>query len=163
MIIELNGITVRPARREELEQINGIRRMVNDLHTAGRPDIFRPGFCTELKKRIYDLFEKEDWLILAAVDENSRIVGFASIQYMLKPESPYNLARRIYHVEEFGVSTDYQRRGAGTALFAYMKQDAKEKGYDRIELDYWQFNEGAEAFYTAVGFQTYRKFAELYV
>ena len=39
-------ITVRYADRAELPRVNELRKMVNELHANGRPDIFRPGFCT---------------------------------------------------------------------------------------------------------------------
>ena len=36
---------VRYANYEEPEQINRLRKQVNELHCKGRPDIFRSGFC----------------------------------------------------------------------------------------------------------------------
>ena len=36
--MENRNVTVRPAAREELKQINEIRHYVNDVHVAGRPD-----------------------------------------------------------------------------------------------------------------------------
>ena len=155
-------ILVRPATFEELARINEIRRYVNDVHVTGRPDTFRPGFCSELEQILYKRFEMENWVILAAVLEGE-IAGFASVEYVERPETPYNRARKMYHVEEFGVDPNFHRRGAATALVAYMKQDAAQRGYPRIELDMWEFNQGALAFYENVGFQTYRRYMELWV
>lgn len=155
-------ITVRPAAFEELEQVNEIRRYVNDVHVAGRPDTFRPGFCRELEQILYQRFEAESWNILVAELEG-QIAGFAAVEYLDRPESPYNLARKMYHVEEFGVHPAFHRRGVATALVEYMKQDAAQRGYPRLELDMWEFNQGALAFYENVGFTTYRRHMELWV
>ena len=67
------------------------------------------------------------------------------------------------HVEEFGVDPAFHRKGVATALVEYMKRDAAQRGYPRIELDMWEFNQGALAFYENVGFQTYRRYMELWV
>ena len=155
-------VLVRPADCEELARINEIRRYVNDVHVAGRPDTFRPGFSRELEQILYRRFETENWVILAAVVDEE-IAGFATVEYLDKPESPYNLARKMYHVEEFGVAPQFHRKGVATALVAYMKRDAAWRGYPRIELDMWEFNQGALAFYENVGFQTYRRYMELWV
>ena len=160
--MEKKEVLVRPATYEELAKINEIRRYVNDVHVAGRPDTFRPGFNPELEQILYKRFETENWVILAAVLAGE-IVGFASVEYLDRPESAYNLARKMYHVEEFGVAPDFHRRGVATALVEYMKKDAAQRGYPRIELDMWEFNQGALAFYENVGFLTYRRHMELWV
>ncbi len=37
----MEKLTVRYAKREELESVNRIRKQVNDVRVTGRPDIFR--------------------------------------------------------------------------------------------------------------------------
>lgn len=160
--MENQQILVRLATFEELPRVNEIRRYVNDVHVAGRPDTFRPGFSRELEQVLYRRFEAENWNILVAVLDGE-IAGFASVEYLDRPESPYNRARKMYHVEEFGVDPAFHRRGAATALVEYMKRDAAQRGYPRIELDMWEFNQGALAFYENVGFTTYRRYMELWV
>ena len=156
------SVEVRPARREELARVNELRRMVNDLHVAGRPDIFRPGFNEALQRHIYDEFDAEDSDVLVALLDGE-VAGFASVQYVRRPESPYCLARDFYRVEEFGVDAAHRRRGVATALVGYMREDARRRGFDRIELDAWAFNESALVFYEAAGFTTYRRYMELEV
>ncbi len=153
-------ITVRFAEFNELQRINEIREQVNDLHVSGRPDIFRPGFVTELRQRIYECFDSEECRIIAAFCGET-LCGFASVQYVNKPQSPYNLERKIYQVEEIGVDKAYRRKGAGGAMIEFMKRDARKKGFDRIELDMWEFNESALKFYHSAGFSEYRRYMEL--
>lgn len=40
---------VRIANMKDLDQINTLRKQVNDMHVEHRPDIFKPGFCQELQ------------------------------------------------------------------------------------------------------------------
>lgn len=154
------SVLVRSAKREELEKVNEIRKMVNDVHVSGRPDIFRKGFCEELKEHIYEKFDSEDSDVFVAVKDGV-ICGFAVVDYVHKPQSSYSNARSYYNVVEFGVDENYRRQGIATVLMEFMKADAAEKGFDKIELDMWEFNESALAFYESAGFKTYRRYMEL--
>lgn len=109
---------IRYAAREDLPQVNELRSQVNRLHAEGRPDIFRSGFCEELRERVYAEFEGEDSDVIVAVS-------------------------------------------GGTVLVAFCTEEAKKKGFSKMELDVWEFNEDARKFYKAVGFQTYRRYMEL--
>ena len=63
-------------------------------------------------------------------------------------------------IDEIGVDPDCRRQGAGSAMMHFIEAYAKEKGYSRIELNMWAFNEEALAFYEAAGFSTYRRYLE---
>lgn len=158
----MSTIEVRPARREELERVNALRRMVNDLHVAGRPAHFKAGFGQPLQGHVYEQLESDRFGVLVALADGE-IVGFATVQYVHRPESPYTLPLDFYHVEEFGVDEAFRRRGVATALVEYMKKDARERGFHRLDLDVWSFNDSALAFYEAAGFTTYRRYMELEV
>ncbi|MBO5144267.1 MAG: GNAT family N-acetyltransferase [Lachnospiraceae bacterium] len=151
---------VRFAKIEDLERVNELRKIVNDVHVEGRPDIFKAGFHDELRDFIYDIWDTENKDIIVA-ERNGVICGFACVQYVSKPESPFMNARTFYDVDEFGVDTAFRRQGVATELIAFIREDAKKRGIDRIELNMWEFNQGALAFYESVGFQTYRRYMEL--
>ena len=153
-------IRVRPATEADFEAINALRRQVNDLHVQGRPDIFKPGFCGEMQEFLHVYLNTEEHSALVA-EADGQIAGFAMVDYTDRPESPYNLARRFYHVSEIGVSPHFQRQGVASALTEYMKKDASERGFPKIELDVWEFNQNAIAFYEAQGFTCYRRYMEL--
>ena len=151
---------IRPARGGELDRVNELRRQVNALHVQGRPGHFKPGFGQELQARLFEAFDSERFGVIVAA-EGIEILGFAVVQYVHRPEGPYTLPLDFYHVEEFGVDAAHRRRGVATAMVEYMKRDARERGFDRIDLDVWAFNDGATAFYEAAGFTTYRRYMEL--
>lgn len=150
---------VRFAEEKDLPQVNELRRQVSELHVNGRPDIFRPGFCQEMQDRVYEMWRGENSDVIVA-ERDGVICGMACVEYLTKQESPYNLERRIYYITEFGVDTACQRQGVGRELMEFMRDDARGRGYSRIELDMWTFNDGALQFYEAVGFQTFRRFLE---
>lgn len=55
----------------------------------------------------------------------------------------------------------YRRQGVATELIAFVREEAQKRGFERVELNMWEFNEGALAFYEAVGFRTYRRYMEM--
>lgn len=126
----------------------------------GRPDHFKAGWNEELKEHVRAVWQDEYKDVMVAVRDGV-ICGFACVDYIELPESPYRYARKFYHVGEFGVDEAFYRQGVATELVEFMKQDAKEKGFGRIELDVWEFNESARAFYEAAGFQCSRRYLEL--
>lgn len=150
---------VRLATKEDIKRVNELRKQVNDVHCEGRPDMFQPGFAKEIQNLAYEMIESEDRDILVAVRDGV-ICGFACVGYVVRPVSPYMKERKFYHVDEFGVDQAYRRQGVATELFEFIKQEAKQKGFERIELDVWGFNEDAIKFYESVGFLTMRKYLE---
>lgn len=151
---------VRLATEADLERINELRQQVNRLHVEGRPDIFRPGFCDELRDRARTLLSSPGHDILVCEREGA-ICGMACVDYVVKPESPYGREQRFYHVEELGVDAAWRRQGVARELTDFMRADARRRGLDRIVLDVWEFNDEALAFYDVMGFKTFRRMLEL--
>lgn len=150
----------RFAEEKDLIRVNELRKQVNDVHVNGRPDIFRPGFCQEMRAFLYAMFFSETHKIIVAEREGI-ICGMVCVEYTTKPESPYNLERHFCHIVEIAVDKDFHRHGVGTELLEFVKQDAKERGLSKIDLDVWEFNESAKEFYDAMGFRPYRTYLEL--
>ena len=61
-----------------------------------------------------------------------------------------------------GHKGDCRRQGVGKALMDFARDDAREKGFPRIELDVWSFND-ALRFYEAEGYTVFRRYLELNV
>ncbi|MBE6935899.1 MAG: GNAT family N-acetyltransferase [Ruminococcaceae bacterium] len=150
---------VRIATIEDLPRVNELRQQVNDLHVAGRPHHFKAGFPEELQEHAKVYLEENHDILVA--EREGVICGFACVSYVERAETPYSYARRYYEIEEFGVDPAYHRQGVATELFAYMKEEARTRDFERIELNMWEFNASALAFYEAMGMKTYRRYLEL--
>ena len=157
---KLSAITVRLAREEDLESINELRRQVNALHVAGKPEVFKPGFCDALRDHIYTIW-KDPRQRIAVAEQAGNIVGFAVLNHINRPENPFMFERDFLDVDEFCVDETFRRQGAGSAMIDFIRHYAKEKGVRRIELNMWEFNRGALAFYETAGFTTYRRYMEI--
>lgn len=150
---------VRVAQEHELERVNELRHMVNDLHVENRPDIFKQGWGQDISNAVYEMWKSEDHKIIVA-EHGQTICGFACIHFIEKSETAYRKPLRYIEVSEFGVDPVFRRKGIATELMEFIFDLAKETGISRIELNMWDFNESALAFYESVGFRTYRRIME---
>ena len=153
---------IRFAIETDLESINLLRKQVNDLHVAGKPDVFRPGFPDQLRNFIHVIWnDPEQEIVVAEQDEN--ICGFAVLHHINKPENPFMYERDFLDIDEFCVDEAFRRQGVASAMIGFIRDYAREEGFHRIELNMWEFNQGALAFYEAAGFTTYRRYMEMFV
>ncbi len=153
-------MSARFAKEEELPRVNELRKQVNDLHVAGRPDIFKPGFSEELKNHLYTIWNDPNQEIV--VDEkDGTVCGFAVLNHIVKPENPFMLVRDYLDIDEFCVNEGCRRQGVAREMIDFIRAYAKEKGFSKIELNMWEFNQGALACYEALGFTTYRRYMEM--
>ncbi len=153
-------VTVRFAQEQDLSRVNELRRQVNDLHVAGKPEIFKPGFSDELRDHLYTVWKDPDKAVVVAVIEG-RVCGFGILNHIVRPENPFMFERDFLDIDEFCVDEGFRRRGAASAMIRFIAAFAREKGYHRLELNMWEFNREALAFYQTLGFTTYRRYMEM--
>ena len=153
-------MSVRFAKENELERINELRRQVNDIHVAGKPEVFKPGFSQEMRDIIYKIWEDPE-MEIAVAERDGVICGFAVLHHIVRPENPVKLEQDFLDIDEFGVDEAYRRQGVATEMIEFVRGYAAEKGFVRIELNMWEFNQNALAFYEAVGFRTFRRYMEM--
>ena len=151
---------IRFANEDDLDKVNVLRKQVNDLHVAGKPDVFKPGFAKELSEYIKVIWNDPEQKIVVA-DEDGVLCGFAILHHINKPETPYMKERDFLDIDEFCVDENHRRQGVATNLIAFIKDYAKENGFHRLELNMWEFNKNALAFYESVGFETFRRYMEI--
>lgn len=153
---------VRFAKESELDRVNELRKQVNDIHVEGKPDVFKPGFGQELRDFVKVIWNDPEQEIVVAEDDGV-ICGFAVLHHINKPENPFMKERDFIDIDEFCVDKDHRRKGAASAMVSFIKEYAKEKGFSRIELNMWEFNQDALAFYEAAGFKTFRRYMEMMI
>lgn len=153
-------VTVRFAREEELVRVNELRRQVNDVHVAGKPEVFKPGFGAELRDHIRTIWNDPRQEI-AVAEVNGAVCGFAVLNHITRPENPFMFERDFLDVDEFCVDRNCRRQGIGDAMVRFIREYANEQGFRRLELNMWEFNRGALAFYESAGFSTYRRYMEI--
>ena len=155
-----NGINVRFAAEKDLPRINELRAQVHALHAEGKPEIFKPGFPDALRDYVFEILIDPNKSI-AAAEYDGKIIGFAVLNHITRPETPFMYERDYLDIDEFGVDESFRRRGAASAMIEFIREYAVSQGFSRVELNVWGFNEDALAFYEKAGFTTYRRYMEM--
>ena len=70
------------------------------------------------------------------------------------PDLPIFVPRHYVVVDNIGVASEYQHKGIGRLLMDRAREWACAKGATNIELNVYEFNAGAIAFYEELGYQT---------
>jgi ribosomal protein S18 acetylase RimI-like enzyme len=60
----------------------------------------------------------------------------------------------LYEIDNLAVRKGFRRAGIGRALMEKAHEWALAKGVDIIELNVWEFNQGAIEFYHGLGYET---------
>ena len=124
---------VRFAEEYELNRVNELRKQVNDLHVAGKPEIFKPGFPEELREFVHSIWNDPDKAIVVA-EREGEICGFAVLNRVVRPETPFMFVRDYLDIDEFGVDEAHRREGVATEMIAFIRAYAKENGFSPITM-----------------------------
>lgn len=153
-------IEIHYARPDELERVNELRNMVREIHATARTDMFHKAGNDEYIGQVVAEYNSDEFDILVA-EVNGVICGFAVVECFNKPASLYRMARQIYRIVDLGVDENYRRQGVATKLVDTIRKDAIDKGFLRVELEMWEFNNEAICFFEKEGFNTFRRFMEM--
>ena len=145
---------IRLAAKEDLDQISRLQAQAAALHHQARPGVYPP-FSPALTQEALKLWENPAAEVIVALRDGAA-AGYAVVFYREIPSSPHSAARRVCHIEEFAVDETCRRQKIGAQLFAFIKARAKEKGFSQIQLNVWDFNQPALAFYQSMGFKPFR-------
>ena len=150
---------IRFATINDIEQVNTIRREVNDLHVKHRPDLFKPGFPSKIRDYV-NCYLNSDNKFLIVCEQNNLICSYAMVDLIVKPETPYMFERKHLEINEIGTLKTENGKGYGKQIIQRVKELANELNIHRIELNMWYFNKDALKFYEKNGFDTYRLYLE---
>ena len=89
--------------------------------------------------------------------------GYAVLAHINRAETTFMYERDYLDIDEIGVDKDYRRHGVASEMISYILDYTKDKGFKRVELNMWEFNQRALVFYEKVGFKTYRRCMEIEV
>ena len=156
------SVTIRPAKKEDYPAVARMLRQIAQLHAALRPDIFRPASQKYDEENYCGLLEDPDAPILVAQDVRGEALGYAMLQVKtVRGDHPVLRPRTFLFVEDLCVDEAARGLGAGRLLLQAVRELAKSRGIEKIELNVWECNEGALKFYERLGFQTQRRELEL--
>ena len=152
-------MNVRNAQIEDVNKISELMLQVAKIHSNARKDIFKEKSIEEIKTEFNNRINNKENILVA--EENNNIYGV--IVYKIKEVKEHiNLKdRTTLYIDELVVDEKVRKMGIGKNLFSEVKKIAKEKNYDAVELNCWNFNESAIQFYEKCGMNIQRLIMEI--
>ncbi len=149
------AVRIRLATQQDYLGFARVACEVHEHHVAAAPDVFRSVDTPVPQEDFAQLVAGEDSDVIIA-EINEEIVGYAVL--LLRRATREMLVPRAFGwLKNFGVSEEHRRQGVGRRLLDACAAWAKDRGATSLELDCWEANQGAIAFYTSMGMRVTRR------
>ena len=157
----MEQITIRKAEPKDTASVMRLLEHILTLHSSGRPDIFKAGSRKYSQEEFYQILQDETKPVLVAVNAAGEVLGYAFCILKDCTGHPMLQDRRTLYIDDFCVGEAYRGHMIGTRLLEAVKELARQRGAVEIELNVWNFNKSAIAFYEHCGFTVQKSILEL--
>jgi ribosomal protein S18 acetylase RimI-like enzyme len=144
-------------RRATIQDYNAVCELFDELdalHRDNLPHIFKkPNGPSRGRNHFLHLITDENAGLFVAETEN-RLVGLVEAVVKEMPGIPFFVQRRFVMIDSIVVHQSYQGRGIGLQLMDRINEWAVARGAASIELNAYEFNSSAIAFYKRLGYKT---------
>lgn len=149
-------MNIRNVELSDLDLIIPLSCVVSRMHADAYPDIYK-SISIDAANSILTPKLTDPTVIFRLAEVESNVLGyyFAEIRYV--EESDLLMTYRFIYLAEIMVSPDSQGSGIGQALLADLKNMARVRKIDRIDLDVSGFNTTARNFFKRQGFGLLRE------
>lgn len=144
-------IIVRPATMTDHASVNRVSAESAALHARAHPERFVAASDALPADHFRHLLDTENSEVYVAVRDGD-VVGYATVQLHETRPYPVVRPRRFAVIDEISVAESVQRQGIGRLLIDAVLGWARDRNASAIELNVFEFNEAAIAFYEDVGF-----------
>ncbi len=154
-------ITVRRAEPSDGKRIAELLCYIAALHCERVPHIFKSGVGAKYgADDVKEMINDPEKIIFSAVSDGE-VVGYVIAMIKSSPKNPVMRERRIFYVDDLCVDPNRHRSGIGRMLMDECVREAKALSCDTLELNVWEGNRDAKAFYEAYGMKTQRRQMEM--
>ena len=146
--------TIRKATMEDYEGICDVLAKASVLHSRALPHVFRHIDRPLLtREEVCKIIAYDDEALLVA-EKAEHIIGVAWITLRQASDIPVLTPRRYAVINELAIAEGLRRSGIGRSLMQMAHKWARSKEVSEVELNVWEFNKGALAFYEELGYIT---------
>lgn len=151
---------IRRIQKEDRKQIILLLEQVSRLHIERRADILKTKTYEDFDKYALEIISNKEKITFVAEQDN-KILGIIILK-IKEVKNHINLKdSKTLWVDELCVNKENRGEGIGKQLINKAKEIAKELKCIRLELNCWEMNKEAIAFYEKQGMQTQRRIMEL--
>ena len=153
---------IRRAVPSDAEQILLLLEQVEAIHQKGRPDLFRVDGTKYTIPELHEIMADDERPIFVA-DIGGRVVGYIFGIISETKNSTMLVDMKTIHLDDVCIDERCRGMGIGGLLMEYVTGWAKSVGCTRMDLDVWEFNDGARRFYEKYGFITQKRRMDMWL
>ena len=142
---------VRMAQEKDIERIHSLLAQVAMVHHKGIPDLFKPGKSKYTDEELKDLLQDSNRPILAAVDDNDCMQGYAFCIFQQYKDHNIMTDIKTLYIDDLCVDETMRGKHIGKLLYNAALDYAREHGCYNLTLNVWSCNESAMKFYESCG------------
>ena len=142
---------VRMAQEKDIERIHSLLVQVAMVHHKGRPDLFKAGKSKYTDEELKVLLRDTSRPILAAVDENDCMQGYAFCIFQQYKDHNIMTDIKTLYIDDLCVDETMRGHHIGRMLYEAALDFAREHGCYNLTLNVWSCNESAMNFYQSCG------------
>ncbi|MGZ8900651.1 MAG: N-acetyltransferase family protein [Limisphaerales bacterium] len=146
---------IRQAVFADTLRLSSLCMDVQRLHAEHHPDVFQMPESEDFAISFFEEMLADPAVRIFIADENGESVGYILCKLVERPVNPFTFAARSLHVDQISVRPASRQHGVGLALMQRAEMLAQEWDVQRIQLDSWDFNINAHAFFERMGFQKF--------
>ena len=147
-------VNIRKATAEDYNALCELFDAVDALHRANLPHLFQKPNGPAREPAYYGGLIADENVGLFVAETGEKLVGFVHAVIRDAPAIPVFVPRRYAIVDSIGVKLGFQNHGMGRMLMDTVHEWAMAKGATSIELNVYEFNKAALAFYERLGYET---------
>lgn len=147
------NISIEPASIDDHYAVNLIVGEGQEEHAEALPHIFNKVDHVMPECYFRELLEDPKSEILIA-KINEEVVGFAVMELNESPPFDSLIPRKFAYMNDFGIKSSYQKNGIGKILFEACVEWSKNNNAASLDLNVWEFNKKAIAFYERFGMES---------
>ena len=142
---------VRMAQEKDIERIHSLLAQVAMVHHKGRPDLFKAGKSKYTDEELKVLLRDTSRPILAAVDENDCMQGYAFCIFQQYKDHNIMTDIKTLYIDDLCVDETMRGHHIGRMLYEAALDFAREHGCYNLTLNVWSCDESAMNFYQSCG------------
>ena len=147
---------IRRAEQKDIPELLRLLLQVNNVHAAGRPDLFRKDRRKYGAAELEEILRDGEKAVFVMTGDGDRIRGYAFTGTQRHQGESNQTDRVTLYIDDICVDEICRGQGVGKALFAHVTAFARNMGCHNLTLNVWCLNPGAMKFYEAMGMKPYK-------
>ena len=146
---------IRKAENKDIPALLRLLKQVAAVHHAIRPDIFKPNTVKYSAAQLEQILKDKKTPVFVYTDAKDAVQGYAFC-VLYEWDDDLLQQRKSVYIDDLCVDEACRGKHIGTALYAYVKDYAKNIGANSVTLNVWEGNDSAKAFYRNLGMAVQR-------